>query len=191
MALFRISVFPLLTVNSCWKSRRFTGWYISNGHLTRFIVSCLFDCDTDILCIREVMRTETFTIWVCLVIVKHYQITNLNIRPPMSTSSICDSCVQESPQVYAQSWACLNPSCNKFWITLDDQPLPDQLDYNPRFLELLPEIQPSKGYGRLLPSPPLVHPTNEAITNYRFSRGWHCSKCGRLSCRLWNLQIKR
>ncbi|KAJ7103828.1 hypothetical protein C8R44DRAFT_808235 [Mycena epipterygia] len=96
---------------------------------------------------------------------------------------LCATCSETSPRVY-RAWACLNPACASFWTTSSGHPLPDELDYNPEFLTVI-DFRPLPFSHRdaLLPKPPVLAPENGITTTYMHSRGWHCRKCGRLSCR--------
>ncbi|KAF8894103.1 hypothetical protein BD779DRAFT_1783639 [Infundibulicybe gibba] len=95
----------------------------------------------------------------------------------------CPHCGENIPQVYQLGWACLNPACIRFWLQTDGEPLPLQLDYNTEFLRLLPPMSLPPGFAELCPSSPPTTSEAGATTDYIFSRGWHCNKCGRLSCR--------
>ncbi|KAG9316630.1 hypothetical protein JVU11DRAFT_2684 [Chiua virens] len=90
----------------------------------------------------------------------------------------CEDCQTQSPYIYKQGWMCLNPRCNMFWSI--NGVGPEQLDYREEFLQLLPhkferlpEISPAK----------MVEAQDGVTTTYAFSKGWHCTNCGRLSCR--------
>ncbi|KIK91187.1 hypothetical protein PAXRUDRAFT_831057 [Paxillus rubicundulus Ve08.2h10] len=90
----------------------------------------------------------------------------------------CEHCHEESPTVYMQGWMCLNPRCDLFWSINGKEP--QQLGYCEKFLQLvpqkfgnLPDIMPARA----------VQTPDRVTTTYSFSRGWHCTKCGRLSCR--------
>ncbi|KAF8135406.1 hypothetical protein EV363DRAFT_1550177 [Boletus edulis] len=90
----------------------------------------------------------------------------------------CDKCQEQSPFVYTQGWMCLNPHCDMFW-SIDGED-PKQLDYREEFLSLLP--QKFERLPDITPVRVMVSPGG-VTTTYACSRGWHCSKCGRLSCR--------
>ncbi|KAJ7486476.1 hypothetical protein FB451DRAFT_1026883 [Mycena latifolia] len=95
----------------------------------------------------------------------------------------CATCSKKSPRVYQQAWACLYPACPAVWSMAPGRALPDQLDYNPVFLSVLNACPLPVAYrGALLPEPPVLAPQVGITTTYRYSRGWHCRKCGRLSC---------
>ncbi|KAG6375365.1 2OG-Fe(II) oxygenase superfamily-domain-containing protein [Boletus reticuloceps] len=90
----------------------------------------------------------------------------------------CDNCQEQSPFVYMQGWMCLNPRCDVFW-SIDGED-PKQLDYREDFLSLLP--QKFERLPDITPVKVMVSPGG-VTTTYACSKGWHCSKCGRLSCR--------
>ncbi|KAJ7181183.1 hypothetical protein C8R46DRAFT_598816 [Mycena filopes] len=102
---------------------------------------------------------------------------------PANLYTECTECSKSSPRVFNQTWACLNPRCRVFW-TASGVLLPAKLDYNPDFLSVI-DFRPLPVSHRdtLLPKPPVLTPTDGVTTTYAYSRGWHCRKCGRLSCR--------
>ncbi|KAJ7352130.1 hypothetical protein DFH08DRAFT_858004 [Mycena albidolilacea] len=112
---------------------------------------------------------------------------------PISTSPLkpenlyfpCSACGKPSPHVYQQAMACLHPACHLFWmIPSTSDFLPSELDYNPDFLTVIdPRPIPPSFRGELLPRLLDPAPANGVTTSYAYSRGWHCRKCGRLSCR--------
>ncbi|KAJ7486547.1 hypothetical protein FB451DRAFT_1362886 [Mycena latifolia] len=95
----------------------------------------------------------------------------------------CGTCSKKSPRVYQHAWACLYPACPAFWMA-SGRSLPDQLAHNPDFLSVI-DFQPLPFAYRdaLLPEPPVLSPKDGITTTYKYSRGWHCRKCGLLSCR--------
>ncbi|PPQ76611.1 hypothetical protein CVT24_011328 [Panaeolus cyanescens] len=115
-------------------------------------------------------------------------------RQPCSTEpekvvNTCRDCGEESTQVYSLSWVCLNPSCKTFWRRGDGTFLPEQLSYHPGFLNLPPSSAVTVA-SDLEPAYPIPANVEEAKTivataptSYPFTRGFHCSTCGRLSCR--------
>ncbi|KAJ7852814.1 hypothetical protein B0H14DRAFT_3450607 [Mycena olivaceomarginata] len=112
---------------------------------------------------------------------------------PISTSPLkpenlyfpCSACGKTSPHVYQQAMACLHPACHLFWmIPSTNDFLPSELGYNPDFLTVIdPRPIPSSFRDELLPRLLDPAPANGVTTSYAYSRGWHCRKCGRLSCR--------
>lgn len=95
----------------------------------------------------------------------------------------CSNCRLMSPQVYEIGWMCLQSECQRFWvIDASDTVLPEQLKYNLAFLELLPYLTLPVTLNIFPPPPPAVL-EGTITTTELFSKGWHCTKCGRLSCR--------
>ncbi|KAJ3475801.1 hypothetical protein NLI96_g11593 [Meripilus lineatus] len=114
----------------------------------------------------------------------------LNPGAVTSTSSsdpifkTCNVCRQSSPQVYAERWSCLKPSCRQFWtIAEDDMEVPSSLSYSQSFLELV--HFPEQDLVDIRPSAPMsVMPQSGGVaTSRHFCKGWHCRNCGRLSSR--------
>lgn len=67
---------------------------------------------------------------------------------------------------------------------MNHQTLPDCLDYDPKFLQLTkPFVVIEALVKSLRPSMPISAPDNGVVTSYALTKGWHCSQCGRLSCR--------
>ncbi|KAJ7648702.1 hypothetical protein DFH06DRAFT_1209378 [Mycena polygramma] len=101
----------------------------------------------------------------------------------------CSTCDKMSPRVFQQAWACLDPTCRFFWIGPSGYSLPVTLDYNPEFLTIIDHRPiPFLHRGMLFPKPPVLAPKDGITTSYAATRGWHCRKCGRLSCRAaWEL----
>ncbi|KAJ7905907.1 2OG-Fe(II) oxygenase superfamily-domain-containing protein [Mycena leptocephala] len=105
---------------------------------------------------------------------------------PVKTPNLyfpCSACGNTSPRVFRE-WACLHPTCSLFWIMPSGGSLPLNLDYNPDFLTVI-DFRPLPFSFRdaLLPKPLTLAPKDGITTSYTYSRGWHCRKCGRLSCR--------
>ncbi|KAF8145469.1 hypothetical protein K438DRAFT_1871990 [Mycena galopus ATCC 62051] len=97
----------------------------------------------------------------------------------------CEACGNTSPHVFRQARTCLHPTCRLFWrMPSGDEFLPIDLDYNPEFLTVIDHRPlPFSFRGALAPKPPVPTPKDGVTTSYAYSRGWHCRKCGRLSCR--------
>ncbi|TEB38335.1 hypothetical protein FA13DRAFT_1621066 [Coprinellus micaceus] len=103
----------------------------------------------------------------------------------------CPQCWEESPQVYSQGWACLQPTCPRFWQLgqTDSTPtdplvfLPEELTYHEGFLALREPCPLPIGFETLRP-PPVKERADGISTSHYFTRGFHCDKCGRLSCRV-------
>ena len=99
----------------------------------------------------------------------------------------CGHCKIEYPQVYLQSWMCLNQDCGVFWkIDGEDAPLNKAgLDYNPAFL-LHREAQwgdESKPPANLRPPVPNIGNVIGDNITYINTRGICCPKCGRCNSR--------
>ncbi|VDB95302.1 unnamed protein product [Peniophora sp. CBMAI 1063] len=113
----------------------------------------------------------------------------LRLSAQTHTSQRCAICAMDSVQVYNIGWICLNPGCRTFW-TIDGNPCSlNSLTFDPSFTAL--QMQPVDviiDWEWLLPPPPPTGGTTAVITSNRYSRGMHCRKCGRLSCRFrWSL----
>ncbi|PCH43386.1 hypothetical protein WOLCODRAFT_164397 [Wolfiporia cocos MD-104 SS10] len=93
----------------------------------------------------------------------------------------CRICGTASPMIYAQHWLCLRPKCAAFWRTQDGRAPSTVLDYAADFLQLLPF--PLERIGDIRPPLPVTDEPSGVTTNRIFCKGWHCRKCGRLSCR--------
>ncbi|KAJ6590248.1 hypothetical protein B0H10DRAFT_806878 [Mycena sp. CBHHK59/15] len=122
---------------------------------------------------------------ISLPIVPVTEPTLTDKRPskPTGLYFLCPTCRNDSPYVY-QTWMCLNPQCTLFWIPPSGSSLPAQLEYNSEFLKLIDNRPLPINYrGTLEPKPPVLTPENGVTTTYAYSRGWHCRRCGRLSCR--------
>ncbi|KAK0203612.1 hypothetical protein DFS33DRAFT_1332731 [Desarmillaria ectypa] len=95
----------------------------------------------------------------------------------------CSDCRLVSPQVYDIGWMCLQSECRRFWvIDTSDTVLPKQLKYNLAFLVLLPNLTLPVTLNIFPPPPPSVF-EGTITTTELFAKGWHCTQCGRLSCR--------
>ncbi|TBU33626.1 hypothetical protein BD311DRAFT_651774 [Dichomitus squalens] len=95
--------------------------------------------------------------------------------------SLCASCHKASPRVYEQGWMCLHPGCVAFWIMNGTSP-PQDLSYSEAFLRASLECN-HEAMEDIAPQTPVTEATDGVITSRRFTRGWHCKDCGRLSCR--------
>ncbi|KZT29010.1 hypothetical protein NEOLEDRAFT_1057099 [Neolentinus lepideus HHB14362 ss-1] len=93
----------------------------------------------------------------------------------------CRFCRRASPLIYKQGWMCATPDCPEFWHLEDGTVLPEALNYSDSFLVLLK--LPPAGCMDIRPLPPADSGTNGVTTSQEFTRGFHCRKCGRLSCR--------
>ncbi|KAJ7250731.1 hypothetical protein C8J57DRAFT_1239113 [Mycena rebaudengoi] len=99
------------------------------------------------------------------------------------TVRVCGQCYKGYPRVYEQGWACLNPKCVLFWRT-SAGPLPDLVDYaESLFVDLKHPTFPLGFDACLEPGQPALALASQITTSASYTRGWHCRKCGRLSCR--------
>ena len=104
--------------------------------------------------------------------------------PPAATRTTCVSCGTSSIQIF-QSWMCLNEDCKDFW-TMDGVSAPDELLYNPQFLEERnPWPQNVRPPFDIVPR--LPRPTNGSVLSDAYSRlcwkGIVCQRCGRCTSR--------
>ncbi|KAJ3549725.1 hypothetical protein NM688_g5149 [Phlebia brevispora] len=94
----------------------------------------------------------------------------------------CQLCGYSSPTVYEQGWMCLQPDCPLFWRRENGEEAPAYLTYSQVFLRPVPLL--GESLQSIYPSPPgIEQPSGDVTTTRRFCKGWHCSKCGRLSSR--------
>lgn len=96
----------------------------------------------------------------------------------------CDTCEQRHPQIYLQSWLCLNPTCPAFWKLEDGTSAPSGvLDYNPAFLlHRTPWACEKEPYSVRPPLPTIGQAIGDNLT-YENTRGVVCPKCGRCNQR--------
>ncbi|RHZ79000.1 hypothetical protein Glove_152g82 [Diversispora epigaea] len=106
-------------------------------------------------------------------------------------SIVCPECGLPSNKIYVNSWICLNHNCKHFWQSLSEdfiwEDVPEDLDYVKSFLSpglidmsqriqipfsILP-IQPPNGSDNLI----------ELSFGSQHWKGYHCLRCGRISCR--------
>ena len=77
---------------------------------------------------------------------------------------------------------CLQPACTAFWKHPGGAPAPAELTYSPSFL--CPSVRCThEELEDVAPPPPATDAADGVITSRRFAKGWHCKRCGRLSCR--------
>ncbi|KZP05944.1 hypothetical protein FIBSPDRAFT_765177 [Athelia psychrophila] len=95
----------------------------------------------------------------------------------------CEQCKIQTPQVYQQGWMCLSAKCEAFWKMTDGSCPPLQLDYAPSFLELAPPDGFPQSLPPICPATPQESGSDEITTSFAFTKGWHCTRCGRLSSR--------
>ncbi|CAJ2514065.1 Uu.00g021840.m01.CDS01 [Anthostomella pinea] len=96
----------------------------------------------------------------------------------------CTACDQRHPQVYLESWMCLNPTCHHFWQLDDGKEAPcGKLEYNPAYLLTRTrwdvEIEPFDVRPRL----PTIGKTVGDNLTYINTRGVCCPECGRCNQR--------
>lgn len=94
----------------------------------------------------------------------------------------CLSCGKTSPQVYEQGWMCLWPVCEFHFRLHGVDATTAQLTYTNAFLAVRPNPKARKP-AVCIPEPVLLA-KNGIVTTPLFYHGWHCRRCGRLSCRL-------
>ncbi|TFK26504.1 hypothetical protein FA15DRAFT_667393 [Coprinopsis marcescibilis] len=95
----------------------------------------------------------------------------------------CNACGEKSPYVYKEGPVCLMPSCPMFWrVQKTSEYLPEELTYHKEFLLLHKPCYLPLGYETLRP-PPVTERPDGITTSEAFTRGFHCTKCGRMSCR--------
>lgn len=100
----------------------------------------------------------------------------------------CDTCDEESLQVFEEGWICLNEHCPKFWL-LDGQE-PATLSYDDRFLcerTAWPEkIKPPFSLKPALLEADMGNDAAYAVSRVCW-KGMACPKCGRCNSREhWN-----
>ncbi|CAG8433354.1 1563_t:CDS:10 [Diversispora eburnea] len=106
-------------------------------------------------------------------------------------SIVCPECGLPSNKIYANSWICLNHNCKHFWQSLSDdfiwEDVPENLDYVKSFLSpgLIDMNQIIRIPFSILPAQPPNDSDN--LIGLSFSsqhwKGYHCLRCGRISCR--------
>lgn len=115
------------------------------------------------------------------------------LSPPVSKS--CDTCAQESPQIYLNGWMCLQPACSLFWLIPPAGGLqgltpfePDEasLTYDPRFLKVYTAWPNDTHSYPLTSNDALIstHAVPGEDTSETFTRGVVCPSCGRCNPRI-------
>lgn len=102
-------------------------------------------------------------------------------KPIAAFEAQCSTCKKRSPRVYEQGWMCLQPECTAFWTLPDGTLASGDLTYDESFLAVSFRCE-HDALEDIAPRPP-EKPADGVVTSRRFSRGWHCKKCGRLSSR--------
>ncbi|KAJ4468124.1 hypothetical protein J3R30DRAFT_3346674 [Lentinula aciculospora] len=109
----------------------------------------------------------------------------LSERTPGSADRRCLYCDMRSPSVFSVGWGCLNAACVYFWRLPDagNKLIPEELDFEEAFLQMQPSLPLDIGFRSINPPQPVTNPRDKITTLQSFTRGMHCIKCGRLSCR--------
>ncbi|KAK0943744.1 hypothetical protein LTR29_004722 [Friedmanniomyces endolithicus] len=105
------------------------------------------------------------------------------VAGPLLTKT-CSACSQSHPQLYLESWMCLNPACGRFWKLEDGEEAPcGNLLYNPAFLlDRTPWQNEEEPYS-VVPSFPDIGKTIGDNLTYINTRGVVCPLCGRCNSR--------
>ncbi|RMZ04124.1 hypothetical protein D0862_05408 [Hortaea werneckii] len=98
--------------------------------------------------------------------------------------STCASCGHCYPQIYLESWMCLNSSCDRFWILSNGQEAPSgALTYNPAYLlHRTPWPVEEEPFGVRPRMPQSGKVIGDTLT-YINTRGIVCPNCGRCNPR--------
>ncbi|KAK0363170.1 hypothetical protein LTR94_016328 [Friedmanniomyces endolithicus] len=100
------------------------------------------------------------------------------VAGPLLTKT-CSACSQSHPQLYLESWMCLNPACGRFWKLEDGEEAPcGNLLYNPAFLlDRTPWQNEEEPYS-VVPSFPDIGKTIGDNLTYINTRGvgWRCDR---------------
>lgn len=99
---------------------------------------------------------------------------------------ICQSCHEQSPQVYVNGWMCLQEHCGKHWQINGAEP-PVDMDFNPAFVNERNLYADKEGLPDLLPEMP--DPMADAMisTERNSWKGLVCPKCQACTARAdWN-----
>ncbi|KAJ3733588.1 hypothetical protein DFJ43DRAFT_995109 [Lentinula guzmanii] len=116
-----------------------------------------------------------------------YNITETyqNCHRPGLADRKCSHCEMPSPLIFSVGWVCLNATCNHFWHLpgAGDNLIPDELNFHESFLQLRPLAPLDNGFRDINPPQPVTKPSDKITTLQSFTRGMHCKRCGRLSCR--------
>ncbi|KAF9793414.1 hypothetical protein BJ322DRAFT_996426 [Thelephora terrestris] len=93
----------------------------------------------------------------------------------------CFSCGKTSPRIYEQGWMCLWPTCEFHFQLCDSDATTALLTYTEAFLAARPNPKTKRPAVRI--PEPVLEAKNGIVTTPLFHHGWHCRRCGRLSCR--------
>lgn len=110
-------------------------------------------------------------------------VSGANLRKGFQTvcDITCSSCGKPSPQVYDQGWMCLRPGCKSHFQLDGVDATTVNLTYTKAFLVARPNPKAKKP-AVCIPKP-ILEAKNGIVTTPLFYHGWHCQRCGRLSCR--------
>ncbi|KAI0744219.1 hypothetical protein C8Q80DRAFT_885446 [Daedaleopsis nitida] len=113
---------------------------------------------------------------------KDHDDKSASTRRPGVVYRSCAACMRKSPLVYEEGWMCLMPQCTTFWTLRNGSHPPETLAYANSFLSsrMNCEHDPLEDIAPILPA---TGAGDGVVTSRRFSKGWHCKQCGRLSCR--------
>ena len=93
----------------------------------------------------------------------------------------CFSCAKSSPRIYEQGWMCLWSTCEFHFQLSGIDATTERLTYTEAFLGARPNPKTKKPAVRI--PAPVLEAKNGIVTTSLFYHGWHCRRCGRLSCR--------
>jgi len=96
----------------------------------------------------------------------------------------CSSCWKPSSQIYEQGWMCLRPGCESHFQLCGVDATTASLTYTKAFLGAQPNPKAKKPAVHI--PEPVLEAKNGIVTTPLFYHGWHCTRCGRLSCRRVN-----
>ncbi|KAK1816833.1 hypothetical protein LTR12_008775 [Friedmanniomyces endolithicus] len=113
------------------------------------------------------------------------------LTPPYDTTiagslltKTCSACSQSHPQLYLESWMCLNSACGRFWKLDNGEEAPcGNLLYNPAFLLDRTAWQNEEEPYSVVPSFPDFGKTIGDNLTYINTRGVVCPHCGRCNPR--------
>jgi hypothetical protein len=97
------------------------------------------------------------------------------------TSQQCHNCTRMSQHIYAAGWTCLNIACSTFDSLAVNES--EERSYCPEFVKLRPSCGqqvPKQCIQTYFADPA---PADGVTTTSRYSRGFHCTLCGRMSSR--------
>ncbi|KAK0252165.1 hypothetical protein LTS09_012728 [Friedmanniomyces endolithicus] len=105
------------------------------------------------------------------------------VAGPLFTKT-CSACSQSHPQLYLESWICLNHACGRFWKLEHGEEAPcGNLLYNPAFILNRTPWQNEEEPYSVVPSFPDIGKTIGDNLTYINTRGVICPQCGRCNPR--------